>query len=147
MIAYHINGTSADRAEMNINQTRADELAAHGWIISDSPIVWAEKQYVGGELVDIPKPAEPEPYVPTETELLAQAKQSKLWQIESKLATLDRYLPRALEDFWTAETYKVKKLPQVQQDRLAEKAALRAKYAAVESVTTISEVESITWGD
>ena len=91
----------------------------------------------------IPKPAEPEPYVPTETELSAQAKQSKLWQIEAKLVTLDRYLPRALEDFWTAETYNVKKLPQVQQAGLTEKAALREKYAAVEAAATVAEVEAV----
>lgn len=78
MIAYHINGTTSDKAEMNINQTRADELAAQGWLISDSPIAWAEKQYVGGAITDLPKPPEPAPYVPTETELLAQAKQPKL---------------------------------------------------------------------
>jgi hypothetical protein len=76
--------------------------------------------------------------------LLAQAKQSKLWQIESKLAALDRYLPRALEDFWTAESYNTKKLPQEQQDRLAQKATLREKYNAVQAAVSVAEVAAIT---
>lgn len=142
MIAYHINGTSADRAEMNINQSRADELAAQGWLISENPIVWAEKQYVDGELVDIPKPAEPEP--PTDAELLAQAKNNKLWQIQAELDRLDKYLPRGLEDFWAAENYDTAGLPQVQQDRLARKVVLRATYAAVEAAVSVAEVDAVT---
>lgn len=141
MIAYHINGKIADKAEMNINQSRADELAAQGWLVSDNPIVWAEKQYVGGDLVDIPKPAEPEP--PTEAELLAQAKQSKLWQIQSELDQLDKYLPRALEDYWTAIGFNTTTLPQIQRDRLARKVALRAAHAAIEAAASVAEVEAV----
>ena len=74
MIAYHIKGTTADRAEMNITQSRADELAAQGWLISADPIVWAEKQYVGGDLQDIPQPEPPSPYVPTLEEVKSQRK-------------------------------------------------------------------------
>ena len=48
MIAYHINGTTADKCEMNTSQSRADELAAQGWLISAGPIIWAQKQYIGG---------------------------------------------------------------------------------------------------
>ena len=67
------------------------------------------------------------------------------WQIKSQLIALDRYLPMALEDFWTTEAYNVKKLPQVQQDRLVEKAALVEKYNTVEAAATVAEVEAITW--
>ena len=143
MIAYHINGTTADSAEMNINQSRADELAAQGWLISADPIVWAEKQYVGGEVVDIPKPPEPEPVLPTGAELLAQAKNNKLWQIQAELDRLDKYLPRGLVDYWAATEYDVTNLPQVQRDRLARKAVLRAAYAAVEAAVSAAEVEAV----
>lgn len=72
MIAYHINGTTADRAEMNISQSRADELAAQGWLISADPIIWAEKQYVNSNLQDIPQPESPAPYTPTLDEVKTQ---------------------------------------------------------------------------
>lgn len=113
------------------------------------------QEIIGGEIpedaiesaepiVYIP-PIEPivEPYIPTAAELLQQAKQSKLWQIESKLVELDRYLPRALEDFFTGENYNTNKLPQIQQDRLAEKVALRGKHAAVEAAGSVEVVEGI----
>lgn len=96
-----------------------------------------------GAPVLIPIVPEPEPVLPTEAELLAQAKQSKLWQIESKLVALDRCLPRALEDFWTAIGFDATTLPQVQQDRLAEKVVLREKYNAMEAATTVAEVEAV----
>ena len=143
MIAYHIKGTTAGSAEMNITQSRADELATQGWLISADPIVWVEKQYVGGEVVDIPKPPEPEPVLPTGAELLARAKNNKLRQIQAELDRLDKYLPRGLEDFWSATEYDVTNLPQVQRDRLARKAVLRAAYAAVEAAGNIEEVNNI----
>ena len=96
-----------------------------------------------GAPVLIPIVPEPESVLPTDAELLAQAKQSKLWQIESKLAEMDRYLPRALEDFWTTIGFDATTLPQVQQERMAQKAALREKCAAVEAAATVAEVESI----
>jgi hypothetical protein len=81
--------------------------------------------------------------MPTDAELLAQAKQSKLWQIQAELDRLDKYLPRGLEDFWAATEYDVTNLPQVQQDRLARKAVLRAAYAAVEAAVSVAEVEAV----
>ena len=90
-----------------------------GYVSFGDAVDWTVKQYVDGALQDIPKPPEPAPYVPTDAELLAQAKQSKLWQIQAELDRLDKYLPRGLEDFWAATEYDVTNLPQVQRDRLA----------------------------
>ena len=74
MIAYRINGTTADMAEMNIGQVRANELAAQGWLIVEEPIVWAEKEYINGEIVDktVATPDHPAPYVPTADEIKQQ---------------------------------------------------------------------------
>ena len=78
MIAYHINGTTADRAEMNIGQARANELASQGWLIAEEPILWSQKEYVNGEVVDKPIPPAPEPppppvpYIPTAEEIKQQ---------------------------------------------------------------------------
>ena len=80
---------------------------------------------------------------PTDAELLDDAKSVKLAEISSRLAALDLFLPRALEDFWAAENYDVTKLPQVQQDRLARKVVLRAAYAAVQSAVSVAEVEAV----
>lgn len=48
--------------------------------------------------------------------------------IATALADLDTYIPRGLEDTWSAIGFDTTKLPQKQQDRLAQKIALRAKY-------------------
>lgn len=103
MIAYHINGTTADRAEMNITQYHADELAAQGWLISADPIVWAENQYIDGEIVPIPAPPEPEPYVPTPEEVAEQTKQQLIWSVQNHLDTAARQL--GYDDIKTAVTY------------------------------------------
>lgn len=47
--------------------------------------------------------------------------------ILSQLAELDNYIPRAIEDYWTAIGFDTTKLPQIQQDRLSKKIALRAQ--------------------
>ena len=124
-----------------LTHTLIADAKPNGYVDFGEMIDWTKKHMVDGELQDVPLPPAPEPYAPTDAELLAQAKQSKLWQIESKLIELDRYLPRALEDFFAAENYNGKKLPQVQQDRLLEKVALRGKREAVDAAGTIEEVE------
>lgn len=48
--------------------------------------------------------------------------------ITNALADLDTYIPRGLEDTWMAMGFDTTKLPQKQQDRLAQKIALRAQY-------------------
>ena len=75
MIAYHIAGTTADKCEMNIIAERAAELAAQGWIVTEEPIMWAEKEYINGEVVDKPAPEPPQPYVPTLDETKVQRKE------------------------------------------------------------------------
>lgn len=45
---------------------------------------------------------------------------------KQELAALDIYIPRGLEDMWAASGFDTTTLPQVQQDRLARKAELRA---------------------
>jgi len=57
------------------------------------------------------------PYVAPDT-TIPDAKQ--------ELAALDIYIPRGLEDMWAATGFDTTTLPQVQQDRLARKAELRA---------------------
>lgn len=47
----------------------------------------------------------------------------------SELATLDIFIPRGLEDMWTASSFDASSLPQIQQDRLARKIALRAELS------------------
>src|ERR1700730_3961144 len=46
-------------------------------------------------------------------------------QITAPLARLDTYISRGLEDYWIAIGFDTTKLPQLQQDRLARKRALR----------------------
>lgn len=45
----------------------------------------------------------------------------------AQLSALDSYIPRGLEDYWTAIAFDVTKLPKEQQQRLAQKAALRVQ--------------------
>ena len=45
--------------------------------------------------------------------------------ILAQIAVLDTYIPRGLEDLITGLAFDVTKLPQIQQQRLAQKAALR----------------------
>lgn len=96
-----------------------------------------------GAPVLIPVTPEPEPALPTDAELLALSKQSKLWQIQAELDRLDKYLPRGLEDYWSATECDITALPQVQQDRLARKVALRAAHAAIEAAASVAEVEAV----
>ena len=115
------------------------------------------QEIIGGEIpADAIESAEPivfippvvpvaEPYVPTAAELLQQAKNNKLWQIQADLDQLDKYLPRGLEDFWTATAFNTTSLPQVQQDRLARKVVLREKHGAVEAAVSVAEFEALSW--
>lgn len=47
--------------------------------------------------------------------------------ILNQLVPLDMYIPRGLEDMWVATGFDTTKLPKAQQDRLAQKKALRAQ--------------------
>lgn len=54
-------------------------------------------------------------------------KQAHNAPILAQIAALDAYIPRGLEDLIAALAFDVSALPQVQQDRLAQKAALRGQ--------------------
>lgn len=87
-------------------------------------------------LVHVDRPAEPAGVVVTgwhvddanqwiwETRPFTPAEQNA--PILAQIAVLDTYIPRGLEDLITGLGFDVTKLPQVQQDRLAQKATLRA---------------------
>jgi hypothetical protein len=45
----------------------------------------------------------------------------------AELSALDSSIPRGLEDYWSATAFDVTKLPPTQQQRLAQKTALRAQ--------------------
>lgn len=59
----------------------------------------------------------------------APAIDSKEQEARLRLAALDSFIPRGLEDAWAASGFDTKTLPKVQRDRLAEKAALRKRLA------------------
>jgi len=66
-----------------------------------------------------------------ETELAADRATLATFQTQrellNELAALDIFIPRGLEDSWTASGFDTSTLPQIQQDRLARKVALRAQ--------------------
>ena len=72
---------------------------------------YLEWQAAGG----VPDPVDP----PTTAEVNAP--------VLAQISALDVFIPRGLEDLIAASGFDVTKLPQIQQDRLAQKAALRAK--------------------
>lgn len=51
--------------------------------------------------------------------------------IMAQLDALDAYIPRGLEDYWTASGFNTSTLPSIQQTRLAQKISLRAQLAAL----------------
>lgn len=59
----------------------------------------------------------------------------------NKLETLDKYIPRGLEDTWEAIDFDISVLPQIQQDRLAEKQLLRIDI--VEINNKINELKKL----
>ena len=59
----------------------------------------------------------------------AQAATRAAMAAKVQLSALDAFLPRALEDMWTATGFDTTKLPPVQQARLKQKIALRAQIA------------------
>lgn len=81
--------------------------------------------------------------VPTDAEVLEAAKSTKLADISAKLAALDLFLPRALEDYWTTIEFDTTTLPKVQQDRLARKNELRLAYSATQVATNMTEIVAI----
>lgn len=57
----------------------------------------------------------------------ARAKAAHNAPLLAEIAELDRFIPRGLEDLISALAFDPTNLPQVQQDRLARKAALRTQ--------------------
>lgn len=57
-------------------------------------------------------------------------------QIKVQLMLLDTYITRGLEDYFVAAAFPIKNLPQIQQDRLAQKTKLRAQLAALVAAGT-----------
>lgn len=47
----------------------------------------------------------------------------------NQLTTLDQYLPRSIEDYWTVTNFNTTTLPQPMQDRLALKISLRQQLS------------------
>lgn len=99
MIAYRINGTTADMAEMNIGQARANELAAQGWLVVEEPIMWTAKQYVNGVVIDKPLPEPPMPYVLTDEELKQQSNASTL----AAISAIEMSLIRPMRELLSTE--------------------------------------------
>lgn len=126
------NETTEDGADWSTGPTEDGTPEEMVWVDYPPVMVDAGPVYEWREIVQ------------TEAELLADAKAKKLADISAKLAALDLFLPRALEDFWTAINFDVTTLPQAQQDRLAEKVALREKYNAVQAAVSAAEVEAVT---
>jgi len=63
---------------------------------------------------------------PNRQAALAQIqKDSQINNLKQQLAALDLYMSRGLEDLISAQNFDVTTLPQIQQDRLAQKTALR----------------------
>lgn len=69
MYRYKITGNTSYECVISNDATPKD-----GWYVSADPIVWANKLYVNGEIVDKPVPVvpEPEPYVPSAEEIKQQ---------------------------------------------------------------------------
>jgi hypothetical protein len=63
----------------------------------------------------------PIPLTPDELKATANA------PLLAQLAALDSYIPRGLEDMWTATGFDTTKLPTTQQARLAQKIAFRGQ--------------------
>lgn len=74
---------------------------------------------------------------------LANEKTVKNVIVQSRLSELDVFIPRGLEDTWTALTIDVTKLPAIQQERLSKKVSLRACISAINAATTIDELNAI----
>jgi hypothetical protein len=78
---------------------------------------------VDGVLLDMTEAEETELAADRATLAAFQAQRELL----NELAALDIFIPRGLEDAWTAAAFDTATLPQIQQDRLARKIALRAQ--------------------
>ena len=74
------------------------------------------------------------PYVPTDTELLARAKQSKLWRIKELLTATDYKCLKFVDGELTESEYTETK---------AYRAGLRAAYNAVEAAVSVAEVDAV----
>ena len=88
------------------------------------------KIYVRGEFVDEP------PYVPTEAELLAAAKSTKLAELQQLLSSTDYKAIKFAEGAMTAQEFEPVRL---------QRQAWRAAYNAIEAAQTVAEVEGINW--
>ena len=88
------------------------------------------KIYVRGEFVDEP------PYVPTEAELLAAAKSTKLAELQQLLSSTDYKAIKFAEGAMTAQEFEPVRL---------QRQAWRAAYNDIEAAQTVAEVEGITW--
>lgn len=105
--------TPKDAVEITTDQ-RATLLAGQ----ATGQIITAD---AGGNpiLVDAPSLTPIQVAINSKTNILAQ------------FPPLDIFLPRALEDYWIAISFDTTKLPAIQQQRLAEKKALRAQIAPI----------------
>lgn len=88
------------------------------------------KLYVNGQFVDEP------PYVPTEAELLASAKNQKLAELRKLLSDTDYKAIKFAEGAMTAQEFEPVRL---------KRQAWRDSYNAIEEAQTVAEVEGITW--
>ena len=88
------------------------------------------KLYVNGQFVDEP------PYVPTEAELLAAAKSTKLAELQQMLGSTDYKAIKFAEGAMTAQEFEPVR---------TQRQAWRVAYNAIEAALTVAEVEGITW--
>ena len=116
-----------------LTHTLISDTPPEGYVSFGECVDWTQKQYVNGELQDIPQPEPPAPYVPTDAELLEQAKNSKLWRIKGLLAATDYKCLKYADGELTENEYAETK---------AYRAGLRAAYNAVEAAVSAAEVEA-----
>jgi len=88
-----------------------------GYIAVQSDTAGIGQIYTGGTF------STPSPPSPT----IDQQKAAIIGQLKG----LDQYIPRGLEDTWTAMSFNTSTLPSIQQTRLAQKISLRAQLAAL----------------
>jgi hypothetical protein len=89
MYRYKITGDTSFECVISNNATPQE-----GWYVSEEPVLWAEKVYVDGEVVDKPKPEvvipePPPPYVPP-VPTAEEVKQSLINAVQSHLDSVAR---------------------------------------------------------
>lgn len=104
-------------------------VASEGEELFDK-LVPGNKLFIDGKVVEKP------PYVPSEEELLAAAKNSKLAELRQLLNNTDYKAIKFAEGAMSAQEFEPVRL---------KRQAWREAYNAIEETQTVAEVEGITW--